>query len=206
MTEMNFYTANASLAGAEKLGVEEMQTIWRVEMAGELFYNLLAERIGNGHPTSALLQGDVGSGKTLVAAMALLGLAFNVKMLAALICGPALLGGWLLSNTLDWRRRLGWMSVAGLVLVAVWNSLLIVWIVWLASLRRRQNPRRDWPFLIPIGFGLIAVNWISPLAWGLALALHAAERPAAAGFAAGALDAEPEWYRTAGSFAEMAAN
>ena len=47
MAEMNFYTANASLAGAEKLGVEEMQTIWRVEMAGELFYNLLAERIDN---------------------------------------------------------------------------------------------------------------------------------------------------------------
>ena len=47
MTEMNFYTANASLAGAETLGVEEMQTIWRVEMAGELFYNLLAERIDN---------------------------------------------------------------------------------------------------------------------------------------------------------------
>ena len=39
MSSMNFYTANASLAGAEKLGVEEMQTIWRVEMAGELFYN-----------------------------------------------------------------------------------------------------------------------------------------------------------------------
>ena len=41
----NFYTANASLAGVEHLGAEEMQTIWRVEMAGELFYNLLAERI-----------------------------------------------------------------------------------------------------------------------------------------------------------------
>ena len=47
MAEMNFYTANASLAGAEKLGIEEMQTIWRVEMAGELFYNLLADRIDN---------------------------------------------------------------------------------------------------------------------------------------------------------------
>ncbi|MFM8601937.1 MAG: ferritin-like domain-containing protein [Actinomycetota bacterium] len=45
MSSMNFYTANASLAGAERLGIEEMQTIWRVEMAGELFYNLLAERI-----------------------------------------------------------------------------------------------------------------------------------------------------------------
>lgn len=45
MSDMNFYTANASLAGAERLGVEEMQTIWRVEMAGELFYNMLADRI-----------------------------------------------------------------------------------------------------------------------------------------------------------------
>ena len=60
-------------------------------------------------------------------------------------------------------------SENGLVLVAVWNSLLTVWIVLLAHLRSRQNPRRDWPFLIPIGFGLIAVNWLSPLAWSLAL-------------------------------------
>ena len=43
----NFYTANASLAGVDRLGPEEMQTIWRVEMAGELFYNLLADRIDN---------------------------------------------------------------------------------------------------------------------------------------------------------------
>ena len=53
-----------------------------------------------------------GRGLSLVAAMALLGLAFNVKMLAALICGPALLVGWLLAGTLDWRRRLSWMTAA----------------------------------------------------------------------------------------------
>lgn len=57
----------------------------------------------------------------------------------------------------------------GLVLVAVWNSLLTVWIVSLALLRSRQNPRRDWTILIPIGFGLTAVNWIWPLAWSLGL-------------------------------------
>lgn len=57
----------------------------------------------------------------------------------------------------------------GILLVAVWNSLLTVWIVVLAHLRSRQNPRRDWPFLIPISFGLIALNWLSPLAWSLAL-------------------------------------
>ena len=60
-----------------------------------------------------------GRGLSLVAAMALLGLAFNVKMLAALVCGPALLAGWLFASPLDWRRRLGWMAAAGITLVVV---------------------------------------------------------------------------------------
>ena len=51
--------------------------------------------------------------------MALLGVAFNVKMLAALVCGPALLAGWWLAGTLDWRRRLGWMAAAGVTLAVV---------------------------------------------------------------------------------------
>ena len=57
-----------------------------------------------------------GRGLSLVAAMALLGVAFNVKMLAALICGPALLAGWWFAGTLDWRRRLAWMAAAGVTL------------------------------------------------------------------------------------------
>ena len=60
-----------------------------------------------------------GRGLSLVAAMALLGLAFNVKMLAALVCGPALLAGWLFASPLDWRRQLGWMAAAGLTLAVV---------------------------------------------------------------------------------------
>jgi 4-amino-4-deoxy-L-arabinose transferase-like glycosyltransferase len=51
--------------------------------------------------------------------MALLGVAFNVKMLAALVCGPALLAGWWLAGSLDWRRRLGWMAAAGATLAVV---------------------------------------------------------------------------------------
>jgi 4-amino-4-deoxy-L-arabinose transferase-like glycosyltransferase len=60
-----------------------------------------------------------GRGLSLVAAMALLGVAFNVKMLAALVCGPALLLGWLLAGTLDWRRRLSWMAASGVTLAVV---------------------------------------------------------------------------------------
>jgi 4-amino-4-deoxy-L-arabinose transferase-like glycosyltransferase len=61
-----------------------------------------------------------GRGLALLIAMALLGVAFNVKMLAALVCGPALLLGWLVaSGGLDWKRRLAWMSGAGATLAVV---------------------------------------------------------------------------------------
>lgn len=60
-----------------------------------------------------------GRGLSLVVAMALLGLAFNTKMLAALVCGPALLAGWLLAGTLNWRQRLGWMTAAAVTLAIV---------------------------------------------------------------------------------------
>lgn len=60
-----------------------------------------------------------GRGLSLVAAMALLGLAFNVKMLAALVCGPALFAGWLLASRLDWREQFAWAAAAGVTLVVV---------------------------------------------------------------------------------------
>lgn len=43
---MNFFTANAALADVEVLGVEELTLMYRIEMAGELFYNMLADRVG----------------------------------------------------------------------------------------------------------------------------------------------------------------
>ncbi|MBL6618220.1 MAG: glycosyltransferase family 39 protein [Reyranella sp.] len=60
-----------------------------------------------------------GRGLSLVVAMALLGIAFNTKMLAALVCGPALLVAWLLAGSLDWGRRLLWMMAAGVTLAVV---------------------------------------------------------------------------------------
>jgi len=60
-----------------------------------------------------------GRGPTLVLSMALLGVAFNVKMLAALVCGPAILAAWLLSGTIDWRGRLAWIAAGGVTLVVV---------------------------------------------------------------------------------------
>ena len=47
MSEQNYFTANASLAGVDKLEVPELTLMYRIEMAGELFYNILADRVGN---------------------------------------------------------------------------------------------------------------------------------------------------------------
>lgn len=47
MSDINFFTANASLASAERLEVPELTLMYRIEMAGELFYNMLADRVGN---------------------------------------------------------------------------------------------------------------------------------------------------------------
>jgi hypothetical protein len=54
-------------------------------------------------------------------------------------------------------------------LLAIWNTLLIGWIVTLALMRSRQNPRRDWTWLVPLGLTAIALNWLWPLALSLAL-------------------------------------
>lgn len=67
-----------------------------------------------------------GRGLSFVFAMMVLGLAFNVKMLAALACGPALLVGWWLAGALDWRQRLAWMAAGGAALVVVALSWAVV--------------------------------------------------------------------------------
>ncbi|MEI8287361.1 MAG: ferritin-like domain-containing protein [Actinomycetes bacterium] len=59
MSEMNFFTANAGLAGVEKLGVDELKLMYRIEMAGELFYNLLADRVNNAEAAELLRKNAV---------------------------------------------------------------------------------------------------------------------------------------------------
>ena len=63
----------------------------------------------------------------------------------------------------------GWSDSTWLMLIALWNTLLIGWITTLILLRSQQNPRRNWTWVVPIGFLLIAVNWLWPVAWSLSL-------------------------------------
>jgi rubrerythrin len=54
MSDINFFTANASLADVAKLEVPELTLLYRIEMAGELFYNMLADRVNNEEAASLL--------------------------------------------------------------------------------------------------------------------------------------------------------
>ena len=66
----------------------------------------------------------------------------------------------------EWQR---WETASWITLYAVWNSTLIAWIAGLALLRSRQNPRRNWAWIVPIAFVLMAANWLWPIGWSLVL-------------------------------------
>ena len=63
----------------------------------------------------------------LLLSMALVGVAFNVKMLAAFVVLPAFALVYLLGTPLRWRRRLADAAMAALVLVAVSASWIAVY-------------------------------------------------------------------------------
>ncbi len=66
--------------------------------------------------------------------------------------------------------RMGSLDGSGfLTVLAFWNTLLIAWVVALATLRKGQNPKRDWPWLVPLGFLAISAAWIIPILCSLAL-------------------------------------
>ena len=62
-----------------------------------------------------------------------------------------------------------WPAELWLSLYALWNTVLLGWIAALIWLRSRQNPRRDWSWIVPAALVLIGLSWLWPLAWSLAL-------------------------------------
>ena len=59
MTEQNFYTASAGLADKERLDVEAMELMYRLEISGEVFYQRLAERVDNAEAAELLRRNGV---------------------------------------------------------------------------------------------------------------------------------------------------
>lgn len=71
---------------------------------------------------------------------------------------------------LPWLGAAGsWGEEGWSIALATWNTALVLWIVALAWMRSRHNPKRDWDWLIPIAGGVIALAWLWPAAWDLAL-------------------------------------
>lgn len=53
--------------------------------------------------------------------------------------------------------------------IATWNTLLLLWIATLVSLRGKQQTRRNWSWIWPLTFALAALNWLGPQLFSLAI-------------------------------------
>jgi hypothetical protein len=53
--------------------------------------------------------------------------------------------------------------------IATWNTLLLLWIATLVWLRGKQQTRRNWTWIWPLAFALVAANWLGPELFSLAL-------------------------------------
>jgi hypothetical protein len=69
-----------------------------------------------------------------------------------------------------------WLTREGYLGATAWqwayasvHSALVLWVATLAHMRSRQNPRREWGWVWPLAFGLIALAWLAPVAWLLGL-------------------------------------
>ncbi|MFN2579162.1 MAG: hypothetical protein ABR607_15925 [Pyrinomonadaceae bacterium] len=53
--------------------------------------------------------------------------------------------------------------------IAVWNSLMVLWIGALVLMRGKQKVNRDWFWVLPLAFLVCAVNWLAPELFSLAI-------------------------------------
>ncbi len=68
-----------------------------------------------------------------------------------------------LARSGDWRWD-DWLFA-----IAFWNTSLVLWIVAIAAYRHRESRAEKWLWMLPAGSALVAITWIHPLAWSLAL-------------------------------------
>ena len=84
------------------------------------------------------------------------------------LAGVALLTGFYASlPTL--ARLLGWEEAGWTTAQALWNCLLVCWVLALVRLRSRERGGRDWSWTLPVGFALVGLSWMSPQLWALGL-------------------------------------
>jgi hypothetical protein len=62
-----------------------------------------------------------------------------------------------------------WPDYAWPMILAFWNTLLLLWLGSLVWLRGRQKPKHDWSWAIPVTLGLCSLNWLAPEFFSLAI-------------------------------------
>jgi hypothetical protein len=62
-----------------------------------------------------------------------------------------------------------WSSEAWSMVLASWNTLLLLWLGLLIWLRGKNKQRRDWSWSIPAALGLCSLNWLAPELFSLAI-------------------------------------
>lgn len=63
----------------------------------------------------------------------------------------------------------GWSSETWLIVLASWNTALLLWLVVLIYLRNKQRRTSDWAWTIPLALAFAALNWLGPEFFSLAL-------------------------------------
>jgi len=53
--------------------------------------------------------------------------------------------------------------------IAIWNTLMLLWLGALVVMRGRQKAKRDWSWTVPVVFILCAGNWLAPELFSLAI-------------------------------------
>jgi hypothetical protein len=62
-----------------------------------------------------------------------------------------------------------WTDEAWSMVLAGWNTLLLIWLGALVWLRRKQKARANWAWLAPVGLALCSLNWLGPDFFSLAI-------------------------------------
>jgi hypothetical protein len=66
-------------------------------------------------------------------------------------------------------RSVYWSTESWTMVLAVWNSLLLLWLGLLIWLRGKQKPGRDWSWAMPLVPALGSLNWMAPELFSLAI-------------------------------------
>ena len=62
-----------------------------------------------------------------------------------------------------------WSEEAWYVVIASWNTALLVWLASLVWLRSKQKPRANWKWTVPVALALCSLNWLGPDLFSLAI-------------------------------------